>query len=213
MNNPQILLNDILRIRKDFAAENIKLPPGLAGIYGEIITFQKLRKIFSKKDFLTNYYSGQKGADIQLIRGRDKINIEVKTSRLKEEDPGLVYGFAINVKKCIDHPTITHTHFKKGKIKGDFCYFDYLIAVTLSDNLMGPKFYIFPRGFLEDNEQFLRNKSKRFSSGSHRIIFIEKLKSSKEITRLDRRLTKNRKKYENAWHLIKPNSVNKKSRK
>ncbi|MFH1769178.1 MAG: hypothetical protein ABH833_00740, partial [Parcubacteria group bacterium] len=78
MENPQILLNDIRKLRKDFAVEGIKLPPGLVGMYGEIIALQKLKENLGKKGFLATYYSGQKGADIQLSKANSKINIEVK---------------------------------------------------------------------------------------------------------------------------------------
>ena len=115
----------------------------------------------------------------------------------------MVYGFAINIKKCKLHPRAIYIHPKKGKIEGDFCYFDYLLIVTLSDDLKKQKFYVFPRKFLEANKRHLRNKSKHFSSGSHRIIFVEKLKNSEEITSLDKHLSRNKKKYQNAWHLIK----------
>ncbi len=116
----------------------------------------------------------------------------------------MVYGFAINIKKCkLPHPKVIYVHPKKGKIEGDFCYFDYLLLVTLSDDLKPQGFYVFPRKFLEANEKFLRNKSRHFSSGSHRIIFGEEFKDSEEITNFDRHLTRNKKKYQNAWHLIK----------
>ena len=68
MKNPRILLEDILKIKHDFEAEGIKLPPGLAGMYGEILAFQKMSEIFKGVGVEVQYDSGQKGADIQLIK-------------------------------------------------------------------------------------------------------------------------------------------------
>lgn len=195
-------LVDILILRNDLEKIGHRVTPDIVGFYGELVAWQKLKSVFGPKGYKVKFGSGQSKADIVLWKENKKVNIEVKTSRLKKEQPGMVYGFAINIKKCKLHPKSTHVHPKKGKIKGDFCYFDYLLLVTLSDDLKKSKFYIFPRKFLEVNERSLRNKSKRFSSGSHRIIFVETLKDPEEITSLDKRLTKNKKKYQNAWHLI-----------
>lgn len=202
MNNPEILLHDILKLQADMGKQNMKLPPGLAGIYGEILAWKELEPIFKKKGFEVHFGSGSSKADIILTKGNKKIKIEVKTSRLKEEQPGLVYGFAINVKKCKEHPSRLVMHPKKGKVNGDFCYFDFLLIVTLSDDLKKHAYYIIPREYLWNNEQYLRNKSKRFSSGTHRVIFVERMKNKEEITSFDKQLTKNRNIYQNAWHLI-----------
>lgn len=197
------VLKDILVLRNDLQKIDHKIPPDVVGFYGELLAWNQLRTVFGKKGYSVSLGSGQSKADILLWKGNEKLNIEVKTSRLKKEQPGMVYGFAINIKKCKLHPSATYNHPKKGMIKGDFCYFDYLFIVTLSDDLKKRNLYVFPRKFLEDNEKSLRNKSKRFSSGSHRIIFIEKLKNPEEITIMDRHLSKNREKYRNAWRLIK----------
>lgn len=204
MKNPEVLLKDILRLKNDLEAQNMKLPPGLAGMYGEILAYKKLRQVFGGRGFTVTYFSGQKGADIQLIKGGKRINIEVKSSRLKEEAPGIVYGFAINIKGCRHHPRAIFSHPKRGKIKGDFCYFDYILAVAIPDNFEKARFYLFPRDLIQAREKSLRNKSKRFSSGSHRLIFVEKERvNNQELTKFDRYLSKNRKKFENAWNLIK----------
>src|SRR3989344_7497861 len=172
MKNPQILLRDILKIKKDFAAEGIKLPPGLVGIYGEILAYQVLKRKLNKRGFDVIYFAGQKGADIQAVKDKNKINIEVKTSRLKEDGFGWWYGAALNIKKCknLEHAQRFYQHPKKGKIFGDFCYFDYLIFVSLNENFLNPKFYIIPQNFIWENNKLLRNKIKRFSSITHRII-------------------------------------------
>ena len=197
------VLKDILILRDDVKKLNNKVTPGLAGFYGELLAWKQLRMFFGKQGYHVAFGAGASKADIVLHKGNKKINIEVKTSRLKREQPGMVYGFAINIKKCKLHPTASYIHPKKGKIKGDFHYFDYLLIVTLSEDLNSPKFYILPRTFLEKNEHSIRNRSKHFSSGSHRVIFIEKEKDPEEITSFDRNLTRNKKKYQNAWHLIK----------
>ncbi|MBI4059773.1 hypothetical protein HY406_01805 [Candidatus Giovannonibacteria bacterium] len=201
-------IRDIRKLDVDLRKLGTRATPDIVGFFGELVAWKELKSKFGWRGFRVQFGSGQSKADIVLVKRDRKINIEVKTSRLKKEQPGLVYGFAINIKKCIHpkHPKVTYSHPKKGKITGGFCYFDYLLLVTLLDDLKDPKFYVFPRKFLETNEKLLRNKSKRFSSGSHRVIFVEKpnKKDQKEITSLDRRLTKNKRKYQNAWHLIKP---------
>src|SRR3990167_8807909 len=164
-NNLQIIkeraiekvLKDILVLRDDVKNLNHKVTPGLAGFYGELLAWKQLRTFFGKQGYNVAFGAGASKADIVLHKGNKKVNIEVKTSRLKREQPGMVYGFAINIKKCKLHPKTTHIHPKKGKIKGDFCYFDYLLIITLSDNLKKQRFYVFPRKFLEANEKLLRN--------------------------------------------------------
>lgn len=199
------VLKDILILEGDLKKIGNKATPGIAGLYGELLAWKKLRDIFKKKECEVSFGSGQSKADLVIKKGSKKINIEVKTSRLKEEQPGTVYGFAINIKKCSkkEHKNVIYNHPKKGKIEGDFCYFDYLFIVTLSEDLSKPRFYIFPRKFLEKNEKQLRNRSKRFSSGSHRIIFVEKMKDAQEITNQDKWIKKNKKKFENNWNSIK----------
>lgn len=174
MTNPKILLENILKLKKDLEFQGMKLPPGLAGMYGEILAFKKLQEIFRENRFSVKFFSGQKGADIQLLNGDEKINIEIKTSRLKEEGFGKYYAAALNIKKC---PGKRHNSFyqhpTRGKIIGDFCYFDYVIFVALSENFLKTKFYIIPRSFIEKNEIALRNTNRRFSSATHRIIISD----------------------------------------
>ncbi|OHB07503.1 MAG: hypothetical protein A2W64_03930 [Candidatus Zambryskibacteria bacterium RIFCSPLOWO2_02_39_10] len=198
-----ILLKDIAQLKTDLDNAKMKLPPGLAGMYGEILVWKELEKRFMKKGFRVEFGSGQSRADIVLYKDNKKINVEVKTSRLKEEGFGKGYGFAINLKKCKNH-TGKYNHPSRGKIFGDFCYFDFIVAISLSNNLI-PSFYIFPNKFIKDNEKLLRNQSRQFKSHTHRIIFIEKekKKKSREITSFDRKMKKLKDKYKNAWHLIK----------
>ena len=75
--------------------------------------------------------------------------------------------------------------------------------MQLPENFKNPKFFIFTRDYLWKNEKRLRNANKRFSSATHRIIFIKNKKSTPEITSLDILHTKNQKKFKNAWNLIK----------
>ena len=131
------------------------------------------------------------------------VPVNQELTLLKEEGFGKGYGFAINLKKCKNH-TGKYNHPSRGKIFGDFCYFDFIVAISLSNNLI-PSFYIFPNKFIKDNEKLLRNQSRQFKSHTHRIIFIEKekKKKSREITSFDRKMKKLKDKYKNAWHLIK----------
>lgn len=78
MNNPPILLADILKLKMELEAQGMKLPPGFAGMYGEILAFQKMRRVFNGAKFSVNFFAGQKGADMQLVSGRKKINVESK---------------------------------------------------------------------------------------------------------------------------------------
>ncbi len=175
MKNPTVLLQDILKLKTDLEEQGMKLPPGLAGMYGEILAFQKMQEVFGKTKFAVNFFAGQKGADIQLVNGREKINVEVKTSRLKEEGFGMWYGAALNIKRCRSgkHADVGYDHPRRGKVNGDFCYFDYLVFVALSEDLADAKFYVIPRNFIEKNEKLLRNTHARFSSATHRIIISD----------------------------------------
>lgn len=204
MKNPKILLNDILKIKKDFEKQGMNLPPGLAGVYGELLVYQKLQKIIKNSEYKIIFFSQQKNADIQLIKGGKEINIEVKTSRLKDEGFGNWYGVAVNIKRCriIEHSKKYHIHPKKGKVVGDFCYFDYIVFVTLNENFLSPKFYIIPRAFIEKNEELLINTHKRFSSATHRLI----LSNNGEMPKVDskqKELIRNTEVFKNKWNLIR----------
>jgi hypothetical protein len=171
MKNPEILIKDIQKLKKDLDSQEVKLPPGVAGMYGEILVVKKLQQVVtkSKSKFEVGYYSGQKGADIQLKNGHNILNIEVKTSRLKNEGFGMWYGVALNIKKCKKHNKV-YIHPKKAEIEGDFCYFDYVVFVALANDLLKAKYYVIPRSFIEKYEKLLRNDHKRFTSATHRII-------------------------------------------
>lgn len=188
------LLKDINLLEQDLKTINKNLPY-LTGLRGEILVLNELQKYFKGKG-IVRFGSSQTKADFVLEKNADKsipINIEVKTSTFKQEGFGNLYGFAINPKKCRRH-----------RNKKDFCYFDYLITVPLRENFKKQKFYIFPRNFVERHKKKLRNKSKRFRSIMYRIIFLSKnYKKSKMITKFDIWLTKNKKRFENAWAIIK----------
>jgi hypothetical protein len=83
-------------------------------------------------------------------------------------------GFAINIKPCKIHTKAFYKHPSRGKLPGDFCYFDYIVLVTLSKDLELSKFYIFPKEFLIKNELNIRNRSARFNRGTH----MEKTRNS-----------------------------------
>ncbi len=190
------IIKDILALRDDVEKIGHRVSPDIAGFYGELIVLDKLKHFFGPKEYEVKFGSGQSKADIVLVGGSKKINIEVKTSRLKEEWFGVGYGFAINIKKCKKHKR-SLIHPKRGKVFGDFCYFDYLIAVLLSEDLRTYKLYIFPRNFFEKHEAILRNKNKRFSSATHRLIFPDRrMNKTKEVTSFDKRFMKSRDRFE-----------------
>ncbi len=205
-------IKDIQILDKDLRKLDQKATPDIVGFYGEFIVWKELEKNFGRKGYEVIFGSGQSKADIVLRKGNKKANIEVKTSRRKNEWYGSGYGYALNIKKCKVHPDKVFNHPKKGEISGDFCYFDYLIAILLSDDLKKHKFYIFPRWFIEKHEKELRNRNKRFSSATHRMIFIEDIKETDEITKFDRDLIDKKEDYKNAWNLIELKQANKKSK-
>ena len=198
------VIKDILVLRDDVEKIGRRVSPNIAGFYGELIVWKELKRTLGSKGYDIIFGSGQSKADIVLIKkGERLINIEVKTSRLKNEWFGEGYGFAINIKKCKLHK-INFNHPKRGNIIGDFCYFDYLITVLLSEDLRKYKLYVLPRSFFKKNEVLLRNKNKRFSSSTHRLIFPKKLKDTEEVTSFDKLFTKTKDKFEfsKSWKSI-----------
>lgn len=196
-------IEDIRQLGKSLKKIGKRITPDIVGFYGELIVWRELKKIFSQRDYLIKPGSGQTRADFILEKNGRKIRIEIKSSRLKEEWFGRGYGYAINVKKCKCHPKAFVKHSKREKILGDFCYFDYLITLKLiSEDLKKYELYVFPRELIEQHEREFRNNSKRFSSATHRIIFLEKPSKTKDITNFDRILNKDKEDYKNAWHLI-----------
>ena len=196
-------IKDIQKLDLDLRKLGTRATPDIVGFYGELLAWKELKSKFGWRGYNIGFGSGQSKAYIVLKKNGQKINIEVKTSRFKREWYGDGYGYALNIKKCKNHPGIDFKHPKKGIVNGDFCYFDYLIAILLSDNLRKAEFYIFPQGFIYKNEKKLRNRNPRFSSATHRMIFIKKERKSNEITSFDRKMKKMKSKFKNAWHLIK----------
>src|SRR3989344_5180989 len=181
MKNQQEILVDILKLKRDLEKQYIRLPPGLAGMYGEILVWQELKKKFEKKGYTVNYFSGQRGDDLLLTKNGNLINIEIKTSRLKDEGFDFWYGAALAIKGCniSEHSERYVVHPKKGKVTGDFCYFDFLVFVKLDPKFLHPEFYIFPRSYIWKHEKLLRNEHKRFTSSTHRIILSNNKKMPK----------------------------------
>ena len=178
------------------------LPSGLAGMYGELLAFQEIDSRFNEKGYKATYYSGHKGADIELTKDRISIKIEVKTSRLKEEGFGYWYGFALHIKKCKKpkHLRRTFNHRKRGQLTGDFCYFDYAVCVKLSRNFR-PKFYVFEREYLWKHRRLLRNRHARFTNSSHRIILSNNNKMPR-LSSTQLHLIKEMEKHRNRWSLV-----------
>lgn len=195
------VIQDIEKIDFDLRYLGKRATPDIVGFYGELLVWKELKSHFGWQGYKIGIGEGQTRADIKMEKNGVVFNIEVKTSRLKKEWYGEGYGFALNIKKCKSHKGIIFNHPKKGKVEGDFCYFDYLIAVLLSADLKKKEFCIFPRSFFDANEKKLRNKNKRFSSATHRLVFIEKDNQSKESTTFDRKLARNKNKYKN-WNTI-----------
>ena len=151
MNKISKIIGDIEMLEKDLRVIGMKSTPDIVGFYGELLVWRELKKRFS--NYEVAFGSGQSKADIIFKKDGKKVNIEVKTSRLKEEWHGLGYGYALNIKKCKKHPKAFYNHPKRGRVQGDFCYFDYLVAVFLSDDLREKRFYIFPRELVVKHEE------------------------------------------------------------
>ena len=71
--------------------------------------------------------------------------------------------------------------------------------MLLSDDLKKKEFYIFPRSLIIEHEKDLRNKNVRFSSATHRMVFLGKTKETDEITTFDRYLVEHKNEFENNW--------------
>ena len=196
------IINDIEKMEVDLRRIGSRATPDIIGFYGEMLAWNELKKHFGWRGYDISLGSGQSKADITMRKKDTRINIEVKTSRLKEEWHGTGFGYALNIKKCKKHPNVSLMHPKRGEIFGDFCYLDYIVAVLLSDDLKNKEFYVFPRSFINSNEEALRNKNPRFSSPSHRMIFLKNQKPSKEIANIDRWLVKNKDRFQNNWESI-----------
>lgn len=196
-------IKDIENLNRDLGRLDRRATPDIVGFYGELLVWKELKTRFGWQGYKIELGQGQSRADIVMRKKERKINVEIKTSRLKKEWHGEGYGFALNMKKCKRHDGLIFDHPKKGEINGCFCYFDYLVAVLLSDDFKKKEFYIFPRTFVEKNEKLLRNQDKRFSSATHRMVFLRNPSDSNLITDFDRDLAKNESKYRDKWLTIK----------
>jgi len=175
-------------------------PTDLLSTFGELKVFLELKKQFPKCEVR---FKRKARADISI----DSVNIEVKTSNLKKEEYGEGYGFALHVKKCKEHPEAFVEHPRRGQIKGDFCYFNYLICVAVNDQyLENPIFYIFSRDELISVKDKIRNKSKRFWFSPYRILVpIKPNPEQKGIiyNDFDLKLASDDNEYKNRWDKIK----------
>lgn len=186
---------------KALAGLGLEAMPGMAALYGELLAWRELKRRFSKRGYDVEFRGRQSKADVVLHKGGKSIKIEVKSSRYKiNETWGTGYSYAMGAKRCRIHPKRQHGPGGMGR---DFCYFDYLLAVLLSRDLKHREFYVFPRKIIEGHEKEFRNKSPRFKASSHRMLFIDVPTRSKEVSKFDRWLMKNKSKFRNNWKLIK----------
>lgn len=205
----KIKVSDIKRAIKDIQKLNVDLrrlgmrsTPDIVGFYGELLVWKELKSRFGWRGYNVEFGSGQSKADIILIKNNKKINVEVKTSRLKEEGYGYWFGAALNIKKCRKqgHEKRFYSHSKKGKVFGDFCYFDYLVFVAIDRSFLNPKFYIIPRSFIERYEKSLRNTHERFSSATHRIILSDNGRMP-NLPIAQKKLIRKTERFQNLWEI------------
>ncbi len=198
-------IRDIEKLEVDLQKLGMRSTPDIVGFYGELLVWKELKSHFGWKGYNIELGSGQSKADIQMTKKGNTIRIEVKTSRRKEEWYGKGYGAALNIKKCKNKNHLKRfvMHQKRGRLYGDFCYFDYLVFVKLEEDLKNAKYYIFSKNYLWNNEKKLRNKNKRFTNSTHRIIFIDEEKKTPEISKIDQYHSKQESKFQNKWGTIK----------
>jgi hypothetical protein len=196
-------IRDIEQLNRDLARLGRRATPDIVGFYGELLVWKELKSRFGWQGYAIDLGQGQSRADIVMVKNKKRINVEVKTSRRKKEWHGEGYGFALNIKKGKKRGGISFRHPTRGRVNGSFHYFDFLIGVLLSDDLKEKEFYIFPRSFIEKNEEILRNTDKHFSSATHRMVFLGEPSESKLITKFDRAFVKNKAKFKDEWSVIK----------
>jgi hypothetical protein len=194
------MAESIAELRHVFKECSQKIPPSLYAIYGELRTAAELEKRFPNAKI--DLKGGQSRSDISLLmEGKKLINIEIKTSNLKKEEYGQGYGFALDVKKCKEHPSHYFRHKKRGKLAGDLCYFDFLICVCLSKRL-GPRYYIFSRTELNKNPKNILNKSSHYTHYPYRII-IPVDAVSKDVGAFYEKIYSNPRDFLDRWDKIK----------
>ena len=195
---------DIEKLNLDLGRLDRRATPDIVGFYGELLAWKQLKSHFGWQGFNIILGKGQSRADIVMEKKRRNLNVEIKTSRLKDEGFGNWYGVALNVKPCKikEHSNRTFSHPKRGLLKGDFCYFDFLIFVKIHKIFHKHDFYIFPKDYLWQKRQKLRNTHARFSSSTHRIILSDR-KAIPRIQKRDLQMIKQMEKYQNKWKLIK----------
>lgn len=198
----QRAIQDIERLNRDLIRLERRATPDIIGFYGELLVWKELKRRFERLGYVVDLGQGQSRADIIMVKNKKKINIEIKTSRRKKEWHGEGYGFALNIKKGERLGKVTFQHPTRGKVSGSFGYFDFLVGVLLSDDLKKKEFYIFPRAFIERNEKMLRNTDKRFSSATHRMVFLGEPSGSRLITNFDRAFVKSKAGFKNKWSSI-----------
>jgi hypothetical protein len=203
VNDIKRAIKDIEGLNRDLVRLGRRATPDIVGFYGELLVWKELKSRFGWQAYKIELGQGQSRADIVMVKNDKKIRIEVKTSRLKKEWHGEGYGFALNIKKGDGGSAIAFRHPTRGRVNGSFGYFDFLIGVLLSDDLKEREFYIFPRSFIEKNEELLRNTDKHFSSATHRMVFLGTPSGSKLITKFDRAFIKNKAKFKDGWSVIK----------
>ena len=199
VNDIERAIKDIENLNRDLMRLNRRATPDIVGFYGELLVWKELKSRFERWGYSVDLGQGQSRADLVMIKNGRKVNIEVKTSRRKKEWHGEGYGFALNIKKGRNGEKIVLRHSKRGRVNGSFGYFDFLIGVLLSDDLKKKEFYIFPRAFIEKNEKVMRNTDARFSSATHRLVFLGEPSISKLITNFDRAFVKGKAEFKNGW--------------
>ena len=160
----------------NFYKEINKKPTKLISEYGELLAQYKLLE----ENFHISVLGGQSKADLVIIyeENNKKDYIEVKTSTLKEEENGIGWGAALNKKDCNKHN------------EKDFCYFDYLIFITLNEGFI-PNFYIFTNKEIISHESDLLNKSKHYKKSTNRIWIPIKPNPNNNFSRFELSLYKN----------------------
>lgn len=59
MNDPDRLLACILKFKAGLEEQDMSLPPGLAGMYGELLAYKKIREVLQVLGAEVIFFSGQ----------------------------------------------------------------------------------------------------------------------------------------------------------
>lgn len=88
---------DIEKLDSDLRCLGKRATPDIVGFYGELLVWKKLKSLFGRQGYKIKLGQGMSRADVVMEKNGKHLNIEIKTSRLKQEWFGEGHGFAIKI--------------------------------------------------------------------------------------------------------------------